>query len=131
MVADKGPKFELVKPTLGVYTYMQFGPQLGGGVRAVSGGIDMPGLARMLERQFDDAVVVDKTGLDGIAKFTLEFAPVGGIMLKPATVTNSEDLSFPSIFTALPEQLGLKLEKGKTMLDVLVIDRGEKTPIEN
>lgn len=130
VVADKGHKLEPVKLAADAHAGMIFGPQPGNGVRT-SGEIDMPGLARILERQFDDALVIDKTGLDGAYKFTLEFAPLGGTMLKSATVTTPEDLSFPSIFTALPEQLGLKLEKGKTMLDVLVIDRGEKTPIEN
>lgn len=83
-------------------------------MRAVSVGIDMRGLVRVLEGQFNDAVVVDKTGLDGAYKFTLEFAPIGGAMLKSVIVTTPEDLGFSSIFTTLPEQLGLKLEKGKT-----------------
>ena len=73
VVADKGPKLELVKPASDVHTYLTFGPRPGGGVKAVSGGVDMPLLARVLETQFfDDAVVADKTGLDGAYKFTLD-----------------------------------------------------------
>jgi uncharacterized protein (TIGR03435 family) len=37
----------------------------------------------------------------------------------------------PAIFTALQQQLGLKLEDKKASLDVLVIDRAEKLPVEN
>jgi uncharacterized protein (TIGR03435 family) len=37
----------------------------------------------------------------------------------------------PNLFTALEKQLGLKLEKSKTQLDVVVVDHMDKTPTEN
>jgi uncharacterized protein (TIGR03435 family) len=37
----------------------------------------------------------------------------------------------PDLFTALEKQLGLKLEKSKTALDVIVIDHMDKQPTEN
>jgi uncharacterized protein (TIGR03435 family) len=37
----------------------------------------------------------------------------------------------PNIFTAVQDQLGLKLEKKKGPLDLIVIDQAEKTPTEN
>ena len=37
----------------------------------------------------------------------------------------------PSVFTAVQEQLGLKLESKKSPVDVLVIDHAEKVPLEN
>jgi uncharacterized protein (TIGR03435 family) len=65
--------------------------------------------------------VVDQTGLTGGFTFDLEFTPADA---------NLGESSAPSIFTALQEQLGLKLESAKVPMDVLVIDRAEK-PSEN
>jgi uncharacterized protein (TIGR03435 family) len=66
--------------------------------------------------------VVDKTGLTGKYDFTLQYVPAA----QAATDTSGGS----SIFTALEEQLGLKLEPGKAALDVLVIDSVEK-PADN
>ena len=65
-------------------------------------------------------MVVDKTGLEGGYDFTLEYAPDGADASDPR----------PSIFTALEEQLGLKLVPAKGPADVIVIDRIER-PSEN
>jgi uncharacterized protein (TIGR03435 family) len=65
--------------------------------------------------------VIDKTGLTGNYDFTLEYTPDG----TPADAANG-----PSIFTALEEQLGLKLEPSKAPTEILVIDHAEK-PNEN
>jgi uncharacterized protein (TIGR03435 family) len=58
--------------------------------------------------------VVDKTGLDGKYDFTLKFS------LDDAPVSPDNDA--PSIFTAVQEQLGLKLVPAKGMQEVLVVD---------
>lgn len=62
--------------------------------------------------------VVDKTGLTGKYDFNLEYAP--------AARAATEDSSRPSVFTALEEQLGLKLVPSKEPIDVLVIDSIEQ-----
>jgi uncharacterized protein (TIGR03435 family) len=62
--------------------------------------------------------VIDQTGLTGKYNFKLIYAP------------EMNDLTGPSIFTALQEQLGLKLESQKGPADVLVIDSVQK-PSEN
>jgi uncharacterized protein (TIGR03435 family) len=62
--------------------------------------------------------VVDKTGLSGKYDFTLEYVAAA----KAAT----DESGGPSIFTALEEQLGLKLEPVKAPMDVLVIDAIEQ-----
>ena len=71
-------------------------------------------------------IVVDKTGLQGYYDFTLNFAPEGpppppGVPAGPAP-----DPSAPSLFTAMQEQLGLKLEPGRAPISVLVIDRATR-----
>ena len=70
--------------------------------------------------------VVDKTGLKGSFRIKAEFDRVLG---QGPDVTPSPD-SLPTVFSALPAQLGLKLESSKAERDVLVIDRLER-PTEN
>ena len=79
--------------------------------------------------------VLDKTGLTGLFDITMHWAP-GSEQAPPAAAPNS-DLSSPSanalgpsLFTALQEQLGLRLESQKAPLEVLVIDSVQK-PSEN
>ena len=73
--------------------------------------------------------VIDKTGLPGEYDFTLRFH------FKPAVTLNStgaaSDPEGTTIATALEQQLGLKLQKTKMLLDVVVVDRAEKVPTEN
>jgi len=74
--------------------------------------------------------VVDETGMSGEYYVRLEYhqTPVGG----PAAPEAASDPSgLPNLFAALPQQLGLRLEKTKSPLEVLVIDRVERTPSEN
>jgi uncharacterized protein (TIGR03435 family) len=65
--------------------------------------------------------VVDRTGLHGTYEVNLHWLP----MNLPASVTPDVPDS-PSIFTAVQEQLGLKLESATAPVDVLVIDQVEK-----
>jgi uncharacterized protein (TIGR03435 family) len=62
--------------------------------------------------------VMDQTGYTGSFEVHLEFAPLNG--------DGSTDSTKPSLFTALQEQLGLKLESQKVPIQVLVIDHAEK-----
>lgn len=68
--------------------------------------------------------VIDKTGLTGAWDFELTFAAEAGRGQPPpgAPAPPPPDPDAPSIFTALPEQLGLKLESTKAPMDVVVID---------
>ncbi len=83
--------------------------------RSVSMTMLLRGLANALGRP-----VIDQTGFAGTFDLHLEFAPP---MASP-------DNPGPTIFTALQEQLGLKLESQKGPTDFLVIDHAEK-PTEN
>lgn len=79
------------------------------------------GLAEALSRRVERPVL-DKTGLSGAFNFTLQWTP------ESASESGADG---PSIFTALPEQLGLKLVPRKDPIEILVIDRVQKTPTEN
>jgi uncharacterized protein (TIGR03435 family) len=76
-----------------------------------------------------DRPVVDQTGLPGRYDFTLnwtpdetQFASMGVSVPPPADNAAAP----PDLFTAIQEQLGLKLEATKAMVDILVIDRVAK-----
>lgn len=94
-------------------------------------------LARALSRALGRPVV-DKTGLTGEYDMVLQWTPESqGPMLKgtqddsqSAGGQSSSESFGPSIFTAIQEQLGLKLESQKESAEVLVIDHIEK-PSEN
>jgi uncharacterized protein (TIGR03435 family) len=89
-----------------------------------SGGINAPGidaaaLAFILEIPTGEPVV-DETGLTGLYGIKLSYAP-----------PNDPNSSLPDIFTAVQEQLGLKLEPAKVPVDYLVIDHVDRVPTQN
>jgi len=97
-----------------------------GKVTATGASVSM--LIAPLSRQLG-RTIVDKTGLTGSYDFTLEWTPdnaapppAGGSPPEAA----APDQSAPDIFTAIQEQLGLKLESTKGPVDVIVIDHIEK-----
>ena len=79
------------------------------------GGLTMERIASTLANYGAERAVIDRTGIAGIFDFQLKWVnqPTG----------NADDVSF---FTALKEQLGLKLEPGTAPVEVLVIDRAER-----
>jgi bla regulator protein blaR1 len=74
--------------------------------------------------------VLDRTGLTGKYDFKLEWTEDSGGMKEKggeiSTDANPPDLSGPSIFSAIQDQLGLKLESGRGPVEILAIDRAEK-----
>lgn len=82
-------------------------------------------LASVLQRAVVDRPVVDRTGLNGKYDFDLEWTPDdtqfgGQIRGTPAAPVR------PDLFTAMQEQLGLRLEATRGPVDTLVIDRIER-----
>ena len=73
--------------------------------------------------------VLDRTGLDGTWDLSLTYAAdsaaITGGALPPGTAS-AADVNAPSLFTALQEQLGLKLEAVTGPVDALVIERVER-----
>jgi len=100
----------------------------------------MAALAKQLDIEVGHPVV-DKTGLTGKYDFSVEFSPpMSGLTgLAPAgaaagpTAALSTTLSDPGqdMVSAVQQQLGLRLEKGKGQVDVLVLDKIQKVPTEN
>ncbi len=86
-----------------------------------SAGESMEELAQLLAGQLRRPVS-DATGLTGKYDFTLKWIMGEG--------PSSEETG-PTIFTALQQQLGLKVESKKAMIDILVVDHIEKIPTEN
>lgn len=85
-------------------------------------GMSMPALARLIQPT-TGRIVVDRTRLSGTYAFSLTFSPTRpNAPVDPARPGND----LPSIFTALPEQLGLKLESTRAPVEVLVIDHIER-----
>jgi uncharacterized protein (TIGR03435 family) len=89
-------------------------------------------LVKLLTFQLGQTVE-DQTDLKGNYDFKLSWMPdelqqghPGG----PDSAANPVDPSGASIFTAIQEQLGLKLEASKSLVEVLVIDHAER-PTEN
>jgi len=112
------------------------------------------GLANLLSTQLNRPVM-DETDLTGEYDFTLDFAPdetmrsggvLGGIVIAgpgpaagagggaapgaPGSETRDPS-SAPSIFSAIQNQLGLKLEPKKAPVEIIVVDKADKAPTEN
>jgi len=96
-------------------------------------GNTLDSFSRML-RVILDRPVIDKTGISGQFDFRLEFSREGTKLAAMPFVRDgvpapaSDPTGSPSIFTALQEQLGLKLESGRGPVEVLVIDHVERPP---
>jgi uncharacterized protein (TIGR03435 family) len=103
--------------------------------------LPMSSFAEVLAR-FEDKPVVDMTDLKGSYDFDLEFtqedymamlirsAIAAGVTMPPEALRMLSGSSGDSLLNAL-QRLGLKLETRKAPLEVLVIDRINKTPTEN
>jgi uncharacterized protein (TIGR03435 family) len=84
----------------------------------------MAQLSDFLARTLGD-MVVDKTGIDGVYDFELRWAR------EDQNTNGSEADGAPSLFTALQETLGLRLQPQKVPVEIIVVDRVERSPTEN
>jgi uncharacterized protein (TIGR03435 family) len=83
-------------------------------------------LLNMLQYQIG-CPVVDKTGLTGLYDFNLRYA--GGSAAASSDLAASDPE--PTLFEAFEKQLGLRLEAKKGPVEVLVVDKVNRTPTEN
>jgi len=110
-------------------------PQKGGRSRgpALIGGRNMPiselavALGEVLGRP-----VVDATHLSGGFDVNLRWRPDDAAGLADAQRRRMPDLeNLPSLFTAVQEELGLRLQRGRVPFDIIVIDNIDRQPTEN
>jgi bla regulator protein blaR1 len=93
--------------------------------RLVAGAMPMSLLASNLSGQVQ-RIVVDRTGLSGAWDFEITFAPERPLNPPPGVEFPPADPNAPSLFTAMQEQLGLKLQSVKGPVEVLVVERVEQ-----
>jgi uncharacterized protein (TIGR03435 family) len=115
VVAKNGPKIRQVKDVPDGFR----GTTYGGRIHSI---LQMPGLAYLLSRFETERPIIDSTGLPGMYEVKLEWAL--------RQLQNPDSAPGPSLFTALSEQLGLRLEARKGPLEILVVDSAEKVPAE-
>jgi bla regulator protein blaR1 len=125
------------------YIVMISADSTGPRARAVAKGLTLADFAARLGQNLRHPVI-DKTGLAGRYDFTLEYVPdLSGMQLPPpplgaagpppSATASAVGASDPgsNLAAAVEKQLGLKLTRAKAQLDVIVVDRIEKTPAQN
>ncbi len=134
VVGDDGPKLQPTKPASsyadpvigpdGISMNRSFRIKLNGSQAGLDArGMSTADMASHFSRQLG-TLVVDKTGLTGNYDFSLNWttdASGGGTFNAPVSAASAS-----SLLTAIQEQLGLKLEPQKGLMQVLVIDHAEK-----
>jgi uncharacterized protein (TIGR03435 family) len=148
VVAKGGPKLNVsTVPPLGPIVRMPSGPDMPKGpmIRGSLGEITAISIttgtladALSRQRELGGREVVDRTALTGRYDFTLKWIPEGAAPLDVGAAADNQasspesrpESSGPSLFTALQQQLGLKLESTRGPVEVLVIDHIER-PSEN
>jgi uncharacterized protein (TIGR03435 family) len=121
VVAKNGPKLKAADPA------QTFRLRRAGRGSIFNEGPAKIGLLVSLLANNLDRPVFDETGLTGTYSFDLKWTPdaPAGAPAQP-----SADPTGPSLFTALQEQLGLRLQAARRPVEVLVIDHAER-PTEN
>jgi uncharacterized protein (TIGR03435 family) len=104
---------------------------IGGHIHFVAERTSMKRLAGFLTTMLSGPVE-DQTNLSGDFAFTLDLAPDDRWPgYSPGWASAHKDDATPDLFTALQEQLGLKLQSTRGPLEVLVVDHADKVPSEN
>jgi uncharacterized protein (TIGR03435 family) len=95
-------------------------------------------LVRFLEDAYLRSPVTDATNLREEYDIKMRFSPEGLALPGPtvhalsgANALDSASTPSPNLFEALEQQLGLKLERTKAILDVIVVDGLEEKPTDN
>ena len=126
MVGKAGPKMREVEPS-------KFIDEIVRSPRFLRGHFTMPRLAYLLTGTLDRRVL-DSTGLKAIYDVDLQWTPneasaPSGTGEAPQPLPLASDQ--PSLFQAIQQQLGLKLESGRAPAKVVVVDHVERVPTAN
>ncbi|HXE64573.1 MAG TPA: TIGR03435 family protein [Bryobacteraceae bacterium] len=122
VVTKPGPKFQAHKEGAEGKDQPRLGVSIGSGKgKLTATKTTMASFADSLGHQVD-RIVVDNTGLKGEYDFILEWSPENHEGSIVSAVEEKIGLTGLSIFDALPQQLGLKLESAKGPVQVIVID---------
>jgi uncharacterized protein (TIGR03435 family) len=129
LVGKRGPKFkpssEPIDPAKQGISRSASGPDA---LKLTAVGQTIPQFVSALFQQTDHPIM-DMTGLTGKYDFTLTFARRTNELSATAADARAEDA--PTIFQAVQGQLGLKLEARKMPVDLVIVDSGQKVPLEN
>jgi bla regulator protein blaR1 len=134
VIAKGGPRLNESKPDAasGDGSPARHSTMINGRGSIEAHGSSMKNLTHALSPQVD-RTILDKTGLTGSYDYTLKWTPdflppppPGGSQGGPPSGDSPPDANGPSLFTAIQEQLGLKLEPQKGPVDVIVIDHIEQ-----
>jgi uncharacterized protein (TIGR03435 family) len=125
-VAKSGPKLTKSEGDPNGLPGLFFRGKLGDlGVR----NANMGDFCGMMQNVVLDRPIVDQTGITGRWDFSLKWTPddsqFGGMGAKIPPSTDTADAP-PNLYTAIQEQIGLKLEATKAPADVIIIDHVEK-----
>ena len=123
VVAKSGFKLKPVESAGGSST-----KDYGGRVRTLTvKHASIPSLADLLARILGETVV-DKTGIEGDYDFEFKWTDDD---IDGSTSSTSNGDPAPSLFTAVQETLGLRLQAQRVPVDIIVVDHVERVPIEN
>ncbi len=128
VVAKGGPKITVSAGDPNDFPGIGFGREPGV-LSLVGRNTGLNGVANGLQSNILDKPVVDQTRLTGRYDFTLRWTPDPTQWANfgvPATANPNDLDAPPDIFTAFEQQLGLKLQPTKAVVDVMVIDRIER-----
>jgi uncharacterized protein (TIGR03435 family) len=131
-IARNGPKLESTDSDSAEMNFKKANKSAGTRIRASH--LTMAQFAEMLSHRLGKPVR-DLTGLTGAYRVNLEWSPEKDKKPtrreKPGKAGRNPSDDLPSIFTALQDQMGLRLEARKAPVEILVVDHIEKTPIAN
>jgi uncharacterized protein (TIGR03435 family) len=120
VVAKRGPKLKRAQPRDGSDTNTT-----GSRLRTLTAkNTSMAALADLISRNLSE-IVVDRTGLEGAYDFELRWTN------DDQNSSSADADAAPSLFTALQEALGLRLQPQKVPTEIIVVDHVERVPTEN